>query len=95
VGANISGNTHNLSDDATCGGFTQGAVWLAPLADNGGATLTHALLPGRADSLGDPLVCQSALVNGVDQRDYPRTAVCDAGAYEANFLTLYVPLVMK
>jgi hypothetical protein len=51
---------------------------LAPLADNGGPTKTHALLPGsRAISLG---VAPCPLT---DQRGFGRPPTgCDAGAYE-------------
>ncbi|MFP4209244.1 MAG: choice-of-anchor Q domain-containing protein [Wenzhouxiangella sp.] len=56
---------------------------VGPLSDNGGATLTHALLPGSLaiDAAGS---CPSGLDQ--DQRGQPRpggsTSVCDAGAYE-------------
>jgi hypothetical protein len=38
----------NLSDDGTCGATptTPEALHLGPLADNGGPTMTHALLDG-------------------------------------------------
>ncbi|TWT95374.1 hypothetical protein Pla108_35220 [Botrimarina colliarenosi] len=59
---------------------------LGPLADNGGPTQTHALLPGSpAFNAGDPAI----VVNGAeyDQRGagYERVAVgrIDIGAYEA------------
>ncbi|MEE4637659.1 MAG: choice-of-anchor Q domain-containing protein, partial [Wenzhouxiangella sp.] len=56
---------------------------VGPLSDNGGATLTHALLTGSLaiDAAGS---CPSGLDQ--DQRGQPRpggsTSVCDAGAYE-------------
>jgi uncharacterized repeat protein (TIGR01451 family) len=52
----------------------------ATLANNGGPTMTHALLPGSAaiDATG---ACPGA-VGGVDQRGQPRDANCDTGAYE-------------
>jgi hypothetical protein len=61
---------------------------LGPLADNGGPTLTHALLPGsRAIDAGDPAAV--AGMNGVpefDQRGAPSTRVAggriDIGAFE-------------
>ena len=50
---------------------------LGPLADNGGPTMTHALLPGSpAIDAGDPAGCPTT-----DQRGAPRSA-CDIGAYE-------------
>jgi hypothetical protein len=85
---------HNLDSDGTCltaearqpSDLPSGTVHLGPLADNGGPTLTHALLPGsQAIDAGDDAVCADLLVNGVDQRGVPRFqgAHCDSGAYEA------------
>ena len=60
---------------------------LGPLADNGGPTKTHALLPGSpALDAGDP-----AITTGVDQRGLPRVvdgdavsgARIDIGAFES------------
>jgi CSLREA domain-containing protein len=58
---------------------------LGPLADNGGPTLTHALLPGSA-----ALDALTGFCPATDQRGFARpydgngdgTAVCDIGAYE-------------
>jgi uncharacterized repeat protein (TIGR01451 family) len=51
---------------------------LAPLANNGGPSLTHALLPGSpAVDAGDPLLCRST-----DGRGLSRFGACDIGAYE-------------
>jgi hypothetical protein len=53
---------------------------LGPLADNGGPTLTMALLPGSpAIDAGD-----TSLAPTTDQRDFPRPAglAADIGAYE-------------
>jgi CSLREA domain-containing protein len=83
---------HNLSSDGTCGLNAPGDLnntdpLLGPLADNGGPTLTHALLPGsRAIDAGDNARCPAT-----DQRGFLRpadgdgdgSAVCDIGAYEA------------
>lgn len=61
------------------------AIRLAALADNGGATLTHALRTGSVaiDAAGD---CEGDLANATDQRGKPRpggsSVSCDAGAYE-------------
>src|SRR5205814_2005 len=58
---------------------------LGPLADNGGPTLTHALLLGSAAiDAGDDAVCAADPVSGVDQRGVirPQGAHCDIGAYE-------------
>lgn len=85
---------HNISNDAAGGdgstapgGFLSAAgdirntdPQLAALADNGGATATHALLassPGR-DAGSDALAPER------DQRDYYRARVSDIGAFEFN-----------
>ena len=78
----------NVVSDATCGIPAPAAndrivadALLGPLADNGGPTLTHALLPGS------PALDAAAAANcpAVDQRGSvrPQGAACDVGAYEA------------
>ena len=76
----------NLSDDATCGALTlptdqtSTPAGLDPiLADNGGPTLTHALLPGSA-------AIDAGVAGGpaADQRGSDRDAMPDVGAYEAD-----------
>jgi hypothetical protein len=55
------------------------------LADNGGTTQTHMLLPGSpAIDQADGTVCAAAPVNGLDQRGVarPQGAGCDMGAVE-------------
>jgi predicted outer membrane repeat protein len=84
---------HNLVNDNTCplaasGDLTNTNPLLGPLADNGGPTLTQALLPGspainHGDNNGCPLV---------DQRGFLRLGGCDIGAFEFAFRTL-LPLV--
>lgn len=78
----------NLVEDNSCG-FSGGVdPDLGPLANNGGPTKTHALLPGSpAVDNGVQIFCS---VLPTDQRGYPRTingdifggARCDSGAYE-------------
>lgn len=66
---------------------------LAPLADNGGPTKTHGLLPGSpALNAGDPAVCAAAPVSGVDQRGVvrPQGPGCDLGAYESALVSSVV-----
>ena len=59
---------------------TSGQLNLGPLADNGGPTATHALLPGSV-AIGAATQCGDA-----DQRGVPRPGddvpPCDSGAYE-------------
>ncbi|MCB9419753.1 MAG: hypothetical protein H6667_08110 [Ardenticatenaceae bacterium] len=84
---------YNLSSDFYCV-FTQtrdqqGVTnpLLGPLADNGGATLTHALLPGSpAIDAGTNSACPAADQRGAARPydgDNDSTATCDIGAYEA------------
>ncbi len=73
----------NIDTDDTCG-FSQtvsdAGIALAPLADNGGPTFTHALLPASPAIDAAFGTCPAA-----DQRSAPRpaAAACDVGAYEA------------
>lgn len=58
------------------------------LQDNGGATFTHALLPGSlAVNHGDPAGCSGPLGEPLttDQRGVTRDGWCDIGAYEQPF----------
>jgi len=60
---------------------------LGPLADNGGPTKTHALLPGSPAIEAGSCTDISGNLVSADQRGYPRPAPlggnCDIGAYEA------------
>ena len=76
----------NLADTADCPGIPTGLTGVDPvLADNGGLTPTHALLPdSNARDAADPDLCLEA--GGVDQRGWSRdpavTGECDIGAFE-------------
>jgi hypothetical protein len=95
---------HNIDSGVTCnltagGDLTGTDPMLGPLGDNGGATWTHALLPGSpAINAGDNAVCAAPPANGVDQRgiDRPKGVACDIGAFEVElpFATL-LPLVLR
>ena len=81
----LTADHNNAFTDATCfAGASDQVVadaGLGPLADNGGPTLTHALLAGSpAIDAGDNAVCPAT-----DQRGVARDAACDAGSFE------YVP----
>ena len=86
---------HNLDDGNTCGLGAAGDLTatdplLGPLADNGGPTATHALLPASpAINHGDDDGCPPT-----DQRGYLRLGGCDIGAFEYAF-RLLVPLVRR
>jgi len=96
----VGSSTHNLATDDSCGtdtliGATPSAfedLALAELADNGGATKTHALLAGSvAIDAGDTDACAAAPISNLDQRgdvrpidgDGDGTAICDVGSFEA------------
>ena len=85
-GANCDGTIidggNNFADDDTCGpglsDITPGVDFDTSLADNGGQTLTHALLPGS-------VAIDAAGVCGLDtdQRGFLRwDGTCDSGSYE-------------
>jgi CSLREA domain-containing protein len=52
-------------------------AWLGSLADNGGATQTHALLSGATNAIN-----QGSGSQPTDQRGYPRDASPDIGSFE-------------
>ena len=73
----------NLASDDSCfltakGDLPQTNPLLAPLADNGGPTMTQALLAGS------PAIGAASNCPATDQRDFPRPTLgpCDIGAYE-------------
>ena len=77
---------NNLIGDGSCNADLSGDPMLGPLADNGGDTRTHALLPGSPAIDAIPVIsCTLA----TDQRGAPRPIVqtssdtpCDIGAFE-------------
>jgi len=104
----LTADSYNLATDATCDSATVktlAELGLGPLQDNGGSTLTIALLPGSAAINGaDDLVCSAPATapnfgaGGLDQRGEtrPQGAHCDTGGYELEFAeTNYLPLVVK
>lgn len=91
----LNAESENLDSDGSCTGFTQvssAALALAPLADNGGPTQTHALLPGSV-AIDAAAACLTTKLDPFefDQRGVARprdgnndgTAACDIGAFEA------------
>jgi parallel beta helix pectate lyase-like protein len=76
----VSGFTPGASDIIPAAGVMIGDI-LAPLADNGGPTLTHALVPGSPAIDAAPV---DADCPATDQRGVarPQGAMCDIGAFE-------------
>lgn len=71
----------NLVEDGSCNALLSGDPMLADLADNGGDSYTHALMPGSPaiDAVG-----VEECILAVDQRgtSRPQGERCDIGAYE-------------
>lgn len=86
---------HNIAGDASCGLAGTGDLnstdpMLGPLADNGGPTHTHALLPGSPAIDAVPIAdCTDSYGNTItmDQRGVsrPHGTACDIGSYEAEY----------
>jgi hypothetical protein len=85
--AYVTPEESNISDDDSCGTafeFTIADPVLGALADNGGPSMTHALLAG-SPAINSATNCSVT----VDQRYAPRDASCDIGAYEfVDFTTI-------
>jgi beta-glucanase (GH16 family) len=81
----LTSGGHNLAGDASCnltgtGDQVRGAAQLAALANNGGPTLSHALLNGSpAIDAADHAACPATDQRGVRR---PQAAACDIGAFE-------------
>lgn len=92
----IGTNINNLIEDGSCEAVFSGEPYLAPLADNGGPTLTHALrISSPALSAGHNSICGNASVNFLDQRGVarPQDKPCDLGAFELDDSRSYLPLL--
>ncbi len=102
TGNNCSGTItslgYNIANDSSCGlngtaDLPNTNPLLGPLQNNGGSTLTHALL------VGSPAIDSGSGCLAVDQRGVARPFgdACDRGAYELNEVTQYVylPFVIR
>jgi hypothetical protein len=92
VSYGISSSGHNIESPGDTCGFDDSTdqvnvpsvdLLLGPLRDNGGATMTHALLPG---SVAIDVIPEAMCAVDEDQRGVtrPQGAGCDAGAFELN-----------
>jgi hypothetical protein len=77
---------------------------LGPLADNGGETLTHALLPGSpAIDTGDNPACLASDQRGISRPQDGNNngdVFCDIGAFEVESLSssqffIYLPSILN
>lgn len=90
ISSTINAASINIIEDGSCATDALSVdPKLGPLRDNGGTTLTHALLSGSpAIGTAFSLSCGGPPVNNVDQRGKPRlppapaAGFCDLGAYE-------------
>ncbi len=86
TGANVlTSGGHNLVQDDSCSPIASdvinGNALIGLLSNNGGPTLTHALLTGSpAIDAGDDAACSATDQRGVTR---PQGAHCDIGSYEA------------
>lgn len=91
-GGTLGINTHNLVEDGSCNAALSGDPALGSLADNGGDTLTHALLAGSPAIDYIPATDPTCIAGvSIDQRGAVRAdgnqrggSGCDIGAYEYN-----------
>ena len=80
----LTSGGHNLVQDGSCSPAPSDQILsdarIGPLADNGGPTLTHALLPGSpALDAGDDAACPATDQRGTARSQGPH---CDIGSYE-------------
>ncbi len=87
----VSADATNLDSDGSCDNAKKksvAAIGLAPLADNGGPTWTHALLPGSAAI--DAASTDATITTDQRAIDRPQGAAPDIGAFEAETGTIKV-----
>jgi hypothetical protein len=94
LGHNIVGNVLNCGFRPSAGDVLNVDPLLGPLADNGGPSETHALLPGSPAIDAGPPNCPPPFT---DQRGVarPQGTACDIGAYEAEVGSIDVEIDIK
>ncbi|MEX1019251.1 MAG: choice-of-anchor Q domain-containing protein [Litorilinea sp.] len=97
----IASRGHNLQSDNSCAFNATGDLVntnpnIGPLADNGGPTWTHALLPSSpAIGKANAATCLAPPINQRDQRGVFRlSVVCDIGAFEFDAGKKFAPILM-
>ena len=97
----VTDNGNNLVEDGSCisaSSSISGDPVLGALANNGGSTLTHALLDGSpAIDAANTAACLATDQNGTAR---PIGAACDIGAHESTAQAgssglIYLPIVMR
>ncbi len=89
AGAGLGSGGYNIEDGNSCNFISANDLpnsdpLLGPLANNGGLTPTHALLPGSlAIDSATPDMCTSIDQRGISR---PQGTQCDRGAYEKDVL---------
>jgi hypothetical protein len=79
----IAFGANNWFQDDTCNGVAQGDPLILSLEDNGGPTLTHALIDDSpVIDQANSALCAVTPVANLDQRGIARGSLCDIGAYE-------------
>ena len=76
--ANINGETDNIVEDGSCETNALAVdPMLGELADNGGKTMTHPLLPeSPAINIGNEIFCSDSNLFGRDQRGFSHEGRC-------------------
>jgi hypothetical protein len=100
INTGCSGFVNGVNADKVGTGASPIDPLLAALANNGGSTQTHALLPGSpAIDAGNPLPPGSGgfACAADDQRGIarPQGSACDMGAFELELHNLYLPLILR
>ncbi|MCJ7823792.1 MAG: hypothetical protein MUP44_02730, partial [Anaerolineales bacterium] len=88
AGGSIGSSSASLDSDGSCLAPITADPLVHPLADNGGPTFTHALLPGSPAYDAALGACPATDQRGVTR---PYATACDLGAYEASLPLVTVP----
>ncbi len=89
----IATNINNLIEDGTCNPAVTGDPMLEPLADNGGPTQTMAIPTNSpAFDTGNNAACENNDQRGISRPQGPH---CDIGAFEREYLSIFLPLLIK